>query len=131
MTCCGGGFPGGSQPQISQSPHNCQKTLSQVILSHHWKTPTEYAKTKHILPVQKLYIHKNLNSTLSYTQLIALPQNEEYICNVAKNVEGAKDLIEAGFEYVTDVNDCKLFRKMKTSYSGSQSLQKGPWSRLD
>jgi len=26
MICCGGGFPAGSQPQISQSPHNRQRT---------------------------------------------------------------------------------------------------------
>jgi hypothetical protein len=45
-------------------------------------------KPTSILPVQKLLGHKNLNITLQPTQLIALPQNEEYICNVAKNVEG-------------------------------------------
>ena len=65
-----------------------KEPLSQVFLSHHWKATTEYTKTKHILYVQKLPSHKNLNTTLPYTQLIALPQNEEYVCNVAKNVEG-------------------------------------------
>jgi len=89
------------------------------LLSHHWKATTEYAKTKDILCVQKLLGHKSLKTTLLYTQLIALPQNEEYICKIAKNVEGAKDLIEAGFDYVTDMDDCKLFQKMKTSYLGS------------
>jgi len=79
----------------------------------------EYAKTKDILYVQKLLGHKNLKTTLQYTQLITLPQNEEYICNVAKNVEGDKDLIQAEFTYVTEVNGCKLFRKMKTSYLGT------------
>ena len=34
------------------------------------------------------FTSKNLKTTIQYTQLIALPQNEEYICNVAKNVEG-------------------------------------------
>jgi len=56
----------------------------------HWKATTEYAKTKDILYVQKLLGHKNLKTTIQYTQLIALPQNEEYICKIAKNVEGAK-----------------------------------------
>ena len=51
--------------------------------------------------------------------MLAFSQNEEYICKVAKNVEGAKDLVEAGFEYVTEVNGVKLFRKMKTSYLGT------------
>jgi hypothetical protein len=29
---------------------------------------------------------------------------------VAKTLDEAKELIEAGFEYVTDMNDGKLFR---------------------
>jgi hypothetical protein len=33
-------------------------------------------------------------------------------------VEETKELIEAGFQYVTDVGDVKLFRKLKTSYLG-------------
>jgi len=33
------------------------------------------------------------------------------ICKVAKTVEDAKSLIEAGLEYVTDVDGNKLFRK--------------------
>jgi len=85
----------------------------------HWKATMEYAKTKGILYVQKLLGHKNLKTTLRYTQPVVLPQNEEYICKAAKTVEGVIDLIEAGFEYVTDVNGCKLFRKMKTSYLGT------------
>jgi len=85
----------------------------------HWKATIEYAKTKDILYVQKLLGHKSLKTTLLYTQLIALPQNKEYICKAAENVDEAKDLIEAGFEYVTDLNGVKLFRKLKTSYLGS------------
>jgi integrase len=85
----------------------------------HWKASVEYAKTKDILYVQKLLGHRSLKTTLRYTQLITIPQNEEYICRVVKDVDGAKELIEAGFEYVTDLDGCKLFRKMKTSYLGS------------
>ena len=88
----------------------------------HWKATMEYARTKDILYVQRLLGHKSLKSTLRYTQLITLPQNEEYICEVAENVQGAEDLIEAGFEYVTDINGVKLFRKLKTSYLGSPLL---------
>jgi hypothetical protein len=88
-------------------------------MSRHWKATIEYARTKGILYVQKLLGHKSLKNTLRYTQLATLPQNEEYICKVAKDVERAKDLVEAGFEYVTDVNGMKLFPKMKTSYPGA------------
>ena len=85
----------------------------------HWKATIEYAKTKDILYVQKLLGHRSLKTTLRYTQLIALPQSQEYICKAAKTVKEAKQLIEAGFEYVTDMNGVKLFRKLKTSYLGT------------
>jgi hypothetical protein len=63
--------------------------------------------------------HRNLKTALRYTQLRALPQSEEYICKVAKTIEEATQLIEAEFQYITDINEIKLFRKLKTSYLGS------------
>jgi hypothetical protein len=62
---------------------------------------------------------KNITTVLTKNHLL---KNEEYICKVAENVEGAKDLIEVSFEYVTDMNGLKLFRKLKTSYLGSPVL---------
>ena len=97
----------------------------------HWKATIEYAKTKDLLYVQKLLGHRTLKTTLRYTQLVNLPNTEEYVCKAATTVDEAKELVEAGFEYVTDMGDCKLFRKRKTTYLGSWSLQKGPWSSLD
>jgi integrase len=97
----------------------------------YWKGSIEYVKTKDPLYVQKLLGHRNLKMTLRYIQLISLPQNEDYICKTATSVEEAKELIEAGFEYVTDMDSHKLFRKRKTSYLGSESFHGGPWSSLD
>jgi integrase len=88
-------------------------------LLRHWKATTEYAKTKDILYVQRLLGHRNIKNTLRYTQLLALPQNEEYICKASKSVEEAKELIEAGFQYVTEVGEIKLFRKLKTTFLGT------------
>jgi integrase/ribosomal protein L37AE/L43A len=85
----------------------------------HWKATIEYAKTKDLLYVQKLLGHKNIKTTIRYTQLLTLPQSEEYICKAARTVDEATQLIEAGFQYVTEINECKLFRKLKTSYLGS------------
>jgi len=85
----------------------------------HWKATIEYARTKDILYVQKLLGHRNLKTTLRYTQLVNLPHAEEYVCKAAETVKEAKELIEAGFEYVTDMNGIKLFRKLKTSYLGT------------
>lgn len=49
-----------------------------------------------------------------------------------RTLKRQRNLIEAGFEYVTDINRPKLFRKLKTSYLGSPVYpKKGPWSSLD
>jgi len=47
-----------------------------------------------------------------HTHLIRF-SDEEYTSAVAKTVENARKLIEAGFEYVTEMNGVKLFRKRK------------------
>jgi hypothetical protein len=67
-----------------------------------------------------------MKTTLHYTQLLALPQNEEYLCKTAKTVEEAKELIEAGFQYVTNIGDAKLFRKLKASYLRGADYPMGP-----
>jgi hypothetical protein len=38
---------------------------------------------------------------------------DEFVCKVAKSVDEAKALVESGFDYLTDVDDTKLFRKRK------------------
>ena len=78
----------------------------------HWKATIEYHKTKDILHVQNLLGHRNVNSTMLYTHLIDF-KGEEYHSATAKTVDEAKDLIEKGFEYVTQMDGVKLFRKRK------------------
>ena len=78
----------------------------------HWKATMEYQKTKDILHVKWLLGHKRIENTLVYTHLINF-SSEEYICKVAHNVDECSLLIEAGFEFVTDCDNFKLFRKRK------------------
>ncbi|MEM2130108.1 MAG: site-specific integrase [Candidatus Bathyarchaeia archaeon] len=85
----------------------------------HWKATVEYAKTKDILYVQQLLGHRQLKTTLRYTQLLQNPSDEQFICKVAKTVEEAKELVESGFEYVTEMDGSKLFRKRKVNFIGS------------
>ncbi|MEM1563713.1 MAG: tyrosine-type recombinase/integrase [Candidatus Bathyarchaeia archaeon] len=79
----------------------------------HWKATMEYHKTKDILHVMEMLGHRNIKNTLVYTQLINSEGEDEYICKVAKSVEQAAELIEAGFEYVCEIDGIKLFRKRK------------------
>jgi len=78
----------------------------------HWKATMEYHKTKNILHVMNLLGHKDVRTTLIYTQLIEF-EGDEYHSATAKTVEEAKNLVEAGFEYVCTYNDVMLFRKRK------------------
>ena len=78
----------------------------------HWKVTMEYHKTKGILYVMKLLGHRSISNTLIYTQLVDF-QDDNYVVKVAENVEEDKELIEAGFEYVTDRDGLKIYRKRK------------------
>jgi integrase/predicted RNA-binding Zn-ribbon protein involved in translation (DUF1610 family) len=78
----------------------------------HWKATMEYHKTRDILHVMRLLGHKNIKNTLIYTQLISI-QDDDYVCKTAKTIQEATQLIEGGFEYVTEMEGYKLFRKRK------------------
>ena len=78
----------------------------------HFKGTMEYHRTKDILHVMRVLGHKSIRSTLVYIQLVNF-DNDEFICKVAGTVQDAKDLVEAGFDYVTDMDGLKLFRRRK------------------
>jgi len=78
----------------------------------HWKATMEYHRTKDILYVMKFLGHRNIKNTLVYTQLLP-EEDDEYVVKVARTLKDAKTLLECGFEYVTDMNNHKLFRKRK------------------
>jgi hypothetical protein len=61
---------------------------------------------------RRLLGHKSIANTLIYTQLVEF-ESDEYCSAVANNVDEAKKLIEAGFEYVCSHNETMLFRKGK------------------
>ena len=78
----------------------------------HWKATHEYYRTKDILHVKQILGHKRIENTLIYTHLVHF-ESDDYVCKTAKTLEEATALIEAGFEYVTEIDNIKLFRKHK------------------
>lgn len=78
----------------------------------HWYATMEYHKTKSLLHVQTRLGHKNILTTTIYTHLINLDA-DRYYSATAQTIEEAKKLVEAGFEYVCDIDGFKLFRKPK------------------
>jgi integrase len=93
-----------------QDPSIKQITLYSL---RHYYASMLYAKTKDVLFVKQQMGHRKIESTLIYTQLVNFPNDDEYHCAVAKNVDEAKQLIEFGFEYVTTFDGIMLFRKRK------------------
>lgn len=81
-------------------------------LRHYFATML-YSKTRDILYVKQQLGHRKIDNTLIYTQLVDQTEEEEYICKTATNVKQATTLIENGFQYVTEMDGLKLFRKRK------------------
>jgi len=59
------------------------------------------------------YNPENIKNTLIYTHLIKKEENEEYISKVATTIEEGRAYIEAGFQYVCDIQGAQLFKKRK------------------
>ena len=78
----------------------------------HYKATMEYARSKDILHVMRLLGHRNIKNTLVYTHLVNF-ESDEFVSKVAKTVKEAQELVEAGFDYVCDVEGYKVFRKRK------------------
>jgi len=86
-------------------------TIKLYDFRHYFATML-YAKTRDILYVQQQMGHKTIETTLIYTQLLNL-KDDEWICKTAHNIKDATQLIESGFEYITEIDGIKLFRKRK------------------
>jgi integrase len=82
----------------------------------HWKGTTEYHKTKDIIHVKTILGHKSIESTMIYINLenaIFINESDEWTCKVSQNVKQDTQLIENGFEYVTERDGLKIYRKRK------------------
>jgi integrase len=81
-------------------------------LRHYYATML-YHKTRDILLVKQQLGHKRLETSLIYTQLLSLNEEDEYHTAIAKTVKEAEQLIANGFEYVTTFDNIMIFRKRK------------------
>ena len=76
----------------------------------------EYHKTNSLIHVRQLLGHKRIQNTMVYVNLeqaIFTSKHDEFHVTIAKTLEEACKLLESGFEYVTDMEGAKLFRKRK------------------
>ncbi|MCZ2809572.1 MAG: tyrosine-type recombinase/integrase, partial [Candidatus Bathyarchaeota archaeon] len=87
------------------------RTIRLYDLRHFVGTMT-YHKTKDIIYTQRKLGHRNLKNTLRYVQLMDF-EHEDFTSAVAGTLQEARQLVEAGFEYVTEMEGTKVFRKRK------------------
>lgn len=88
------------------------KGIRLYDLRHFFANMT-YHKTRDILFTKQQMGHRKIETTLIYTQLLQFEKDDNYTCKIAQTVEQATDLIENGFEYVTEMDGLRLFRKRK------------------
>jgi len=83
----------------------------------HWYATKLYYETKDILLVKARLGHKRIDSTLLYVQLAEAVYGkgelDDFVCKTAKTPKEISDLIEVGFDYVTEMDGLKFFRKRK------------------
>ena len=56
--------------------------------------------------------HRKLATTLRYTQLVDIG-DEDWVVKVASSIEEFTELLESGFEYVSDYEGKKVLKKRK------------------
>jgi integrase len=88
------------------------KTIRLYDFRHYYAT-TLYATTRDILYVKQQMGHKKIETTLIYTQLLNLIEDEEYTVKTATNAKDATELLEAGFTKADEIDGIHLYRKRK------------------
>ena len=92
------------EPQIN--------TIKLYHLRHYFATML-LKKTNNLVLVQQKLGHKDIRKTLIYAQIVDVLEDDCYSCETAETVDQAKRLVESGFEYVTEMDGIRLFRKRK------------------
>ncbi|MBE0519780.1 hypothetical protein IBX35_01875 [Candidatus Bathyarchaeota archaeon] len=89
-------------------PENSKAPLPHL---RQWKAIIEYHQPK-ILGSHAATRAQKHKKHLKHTQ-IANSQSDEHTCRTSRNLKETTELVEAGFEYITEMEGCKLFRKRK------------------
>jgi integrase len=83
----------------------------------HWKATTEQHKTKDPWHVKTILGHKSIKSTEAYIHIEKMlyqnEANDQFTVKVANTLDDAVKLMEVGFEFHTEIEGNKLFRKRK------------------
>ena len=99
--------------QLSKISFNPRFLNVHLHSFRHFRATFLYHQTKDLLYVQQILGHRSISNTVRYTRLVDWADSDQFVCKVAKSLEEASKLIEVGFDYVTEMDGIKLFRKRK------------------
>jgi integrase/rubredoxin len=105
-----------TRKKVAEKLKNPRIAKIHYHLIRHWFGTMEYHKKPDMDYVRRRLGHKSITNTQIYVnmeQAIFASKSDEFLVKTAKTVDEACKLIEVGFEYVTDVDNVKLFRKRK------------------
>jgi hypothetical protein len=93
----------------------CNPALSKITLKslRNYSGAQFYYKTLDPIAVMRHLRHKKLETTMHYIRGITTNEEEEYTCKAVNTKEEATKLIEAGYQFVNDIDGYKLYRKRK------------------
>jgi len=98
--------------RVAMKLQNPRMTRITFHTLRHFGATMEYHKTKDILLVQRKLGHRDIKSTLIYTHLVNF-EGDEYHTATSKSLKKDEELLKAGFEYVTERDGIKIYRKRK------------------
>lgn len=105
-----------SRQKVARKLSNPRIAKIYFHLIRHWFGTMEYHKHPDMDHVRRLLGHKSILNTQMYVNMekAFFPESsEDYTVKVASTVKEACKLLEVGFEYVTEFDGKKLFRKRK------------------
>jgi len=93
----------------------CKPDIDNILLRslRNYSGAHLYHRTQDPIAVMRHLRHKKLETTMHYIRGITIGGEEEYTCKTATSIKEATDLIEHGFQYITEMDGIKLFRKRK------------------
>ena len=93
----------------------CMPELKNVQLRNlrNYSGAQFYYKTKDPIATQRHFRHKKYDTTDHYLRGMITDGEEEFTCKTAKTIAEATALIEAGFQYITEMEGLKIFKKRK------------------
>lgn len=106
-----------TRKSLAKKPDNPRIERIPFHTLRHWKGTMLYHKTKDPLHVQQFLRHESIKNTMIHINiersLFQSGSDDEFHVKTAKTLDEAYELLKVGFEYVTDMENVKIFKKRK------------------